>query len=329
MALNARRTQSDTGKAIAVHEGKRTIASLAWTGLATLPGDSSWRGCIAPLDVPTGPETLAVIGSLWFDPAACTGEAAQLLLENLIDDLRSSGIEIALLATPAHLVSHAEILGFRRLGNIFQESEGPRLAMALVIGDWAHLARVRSPLLPAAQKHPPNFELPDWFDRRLREYHRPAGTRAQRAEVFLQGLAKGWQSHSAPLLDDLGEDNLERLRAFAQAVTAAPGQVLLRKGTGESDLYLVLEGAVEVSEVRRGGREVLATLGAGQIFGEGGFFARTPRSADVTAIVPTRLLMLAPAAFDLLGRQHPEAAIQVLRALGRTLCLRVYAGIAD
>jgi len=227
------------------------------------------------------------------------------------------------------MTSHAEILGLRRLGDVFQETEGLRLAMALVIGDWTHLARVRSPLLPAAQKHPPNFELPDWFDQRLREYHRPAGTRAQRKEIFLHGLANDWLSPAAPLLEDLGADNLERLRAFAQEVNATPGQVLLRKGSNESDLYLILEGAVEVSEVRRGGREVLATLGAGQIFGEGGFFAGTPRSADVTAIVPTRLLMLAPAAFELLGRQHPDAAIQVLQALGRTLCLRVYAGIAD
>jgi hypothetical protein len=270
-----------------------------------------------------------VVGSLWFDPKACSGEAAQLLLENLVDDLRSAGIEIVLLATPAHLASHAEILGFRRLGEIFADADGLRLAMALVIGDWTHLSRVRSPLLAAAQRHPPNFVLPDWFDQRLREYHRPAGTRAQRADVFLHGLAMSWQSSAAPLLDDLGADNLERLRAFAQAVSATPGQIFLRKGTSESDLYLILEGAVEVSEVRRGGREVLATLGAGQIFGEGGFFARTPRSADVTAIVPSRLLMLAPAAFALLGRQHPEAAIQVLQALGRTLCLRVYAGIAD
>jgi hypothetical protein len=329
MALIARRTSSATGKAIAVHEGKRTIASLGWASLATLPDDSPWRKCIDPLEVPSPPATLAVIGSLWFDPVACPGEAAQLLFDNLVDDLRTNGIEIALLATPPHLVSHAEILGFRRLGEIFDDADGLRLAMALVLGDWTHLTRVRSPMLQAMQRHPPNFGLPDWFDHRLREYHRPAGTRAQRAEVFLHGLATNWQLPAAPLLDDLGSENLDRLRSFAQAIAATPGQMLLRRGQGESDLYLILEGAVEVSEIRRGGREVLATLGAGQIFGEGGFFARTPRSADVTAIVATKLLMLAPAAFDLLGRQHPDAAIQVLQALGRTLCLRVYAGVAD
>jgi len=329
MALIARRSSSSTGKAIAVHEGKRTIASLAWTNLASLSDDSPWRRCIGPLDVPTGPETLAVIGSLWFDPVACSGAAAQLLLDHLIDALRSGGFEIALLATPVHLVSHAEILGFRRLGDVFDEPDGLRLAMALVIGDWAHLTRVRSPLLPAAQKHPPNFQLPDWFDHRLREFHRPAGIRAQRAEIFLHGLAAHWHLPAAPLLDDLGAENLERLRSFAQPVAANPGQLLLRKGQGEYELYLIIDGAVEISESVRRHREVLATLGAGQIFGEGGFFARTPRSADVTAIAPTQLLALAPAAFDLLGREHPAAAIQVLQALGRALCLRVYAGIAD
>lgn len=329
MALIARRTSSAAGKAIAVHEGTRTIASLDWVSLASLPDVSPWRTCIDPLEVPLPLEKLAVIDSPWFDPVACSGAAAQLLFDNLVDDMRSAGIEIALLATPAHLVSHAEILGFRRLGAAVDDSDGLRLAMALVLGDWAHLTRVRSPLLLAVQKHAPNFELPDWFDHHLREYHRPAGTRAQRAEVFLHGLATSWHLPAARLLDDLGSDNLEFLRSFAQAISAAPGQVLLRKGEAENDLYLVLEGAVEVSENARRGREVLVTLGAGQIFGEGGFFARTPRSADVTAIVPTQLLMLAPAAFDSLSRDHPAVAIQVLQALGRTLCLRVYAGIAD
>lgn len=329
MALIARRSSSDAGKEIVVHEGKRTIASLAWTRLASLPDDSPWPRCIGALDVPTGPETLAVISSLWFDPSACSGEAAQLLLDNAVDDLRSAGFEVALLATPAHLASHAEILGFRRVGDVFDDTEGLRLAMALVIGDWAHLTRVRSPLLPAAQRHPPNFELPDWFDHRLHEYHRPAGIRAQRADVFLHNLATSWQLSAAPLLEDLAGENLDFLRSFAQAITASPGQVLLRKGDSDRDLYLILDGAVEVSDSIRKRREVLATLGAGQIFGEGGFFAKTPRSADITAIVPTQLLVLAPAAFDLLGSEHPAAAIQILQALGRTLCLRVYAGIAD
>ncbi len=329
MALIARRSASDTGKAIAVHEGKRTIASLGWARFSSLAEDSPWRRCIGALDIPSAPETLAVIHSLWFDAVACPGDAAQLLFDHLIDALRSAGIEIALLATPAHLASHAEILGFRRLGEIFHDDDGPRLPMALVIGDWAHLTRVRSPLLPAAQKYPPNFELPDWFDHRLYEYHRPAGIRAQRADVFLHNLATAWQLSTAPLLEDLAGENLGFLHSFAQAVTAPPGQTLLRKNDNDRDLYLILDGAVEVSDSIRNRREVLATLGAGQIFGEGGFFARTPRSADITAIVPTQLLVLAPAAFDLLGREHPNAAIQILQALGRTLCLRVYAGVAD
>ena len=314
---------------LAVFDGKRAIAGIAWTGFPALADASPWRECLVRLDVPLPIEAIALIDSLWFDPMACSGDAAQLLLDQAMDELRSGGIEMALVALPPHLVGHAEILGFRRVGAVFSEPDNDCLAMALVTGDWTHLERVRSPLLSAARRHAPNFELPDWFDQRLREYHRPAGIRAQRTDVFLHSLVSSWPLPAAPLLEDLGSVNLDCLRSFAQPLVAVPGQVLLHKGNTDHDLYLILGGAVEVSESTRHGREVLATLGAGQIFGEGGFFAHTPRSADITAIVPTQLLVLAPAAFELLGREHPAAAIQVLQALGRALCLRVYAGVAD
>ena len=313
---------------LAAFEGKRAVAGIGWTNATSLAAASSWQSCLARMEAPIAPTAIACIDSLWFDPAACTEAAALTLLEHTVDELHTDTFAMALLAVSPHLVGHAEILGFRRLGEVFSDAGCTTLPMALIAGDWAHLEQVRSPLLAAAQRHAPNFELPDWFDQRLREYRRPAGIRAQRVDVFLQNLLTSWPLPAARLLDDLGIENLDCLRSFAQRITAIPGQVLLRKGDADRELYVILDGAVEVSETIRGQRTVLATLGAGQIFGEGGFFARTPRSADLTAIVATQLLVLAPAAFELLGREHPDAAIQVLQALGRSLCLRVYAGAA-
>ena len=317
------------GMELAVFEGKRAVAGIGWTSATSLTADSPWQTCLARIEAPIAPTAIACIDTLWFDPTTCTDAAALALLEQTVDELHAGTFDMALLAVSPHLVGHAEILGFRRLGEAFSNVNGTTLPMALMAGDWAHLERVRSPLLTAAQRHAPNFELPDWFDQRLREYRRPAGIRAQRADVFLQNLLTSWPLPAARLLDDLGTENLDCLRSFAKRITAIPGQVLLRKGEADRELYVILDGAVEVSETVRGHRDVLATLGAGQIFGEGGFFARTPRSADLTAIVATQLLVLAPAAFELLGHEHPAAAIQVLQALGRSLCLRVYAGVAD
>jgi CRP-like cAMP-binding protein len=70
---------------------------------------------------------------------------------------------------------------------------------------------------------------------------------------------------------------------------------------------------------------VLSTLGAGQLFGEAGFLMSTPRSADVVAIADTQLVVLDVDSFARLSDDHPEVALNVMRNLCRTLCLRLYA----
>jgi CRP-like cAMP-binding protein len=94
-------------------------------------------------------------------------------------------------------------------------------------------------------------------------------------------------------------------------------------------MYLLLDGAVEVTESPRGQRRVLTTLGAGQLFGEAAFLMQTPRTADVTAIADSQLVVLDVEGFARLGEQHPTVAMKVLRNLSRSLCLRLYAHNAD
>ena len=103
----------------------------------------------------------------------------------------------------------------------------------------------------------------------------------------------------------------------------------MNKGDGGDAMYLILEGAVEVSLTHHRQRRILTTLGAGQLFGEAAFLMRTPRSADVTAIADTLLLSISNEAFDELSENHPGVAVKVLRNLSRTLCLRLYAGTMD
>jgi CRP-like cAMP-binding protein len=65
------------------------------------------------------------------------------------------------------------------------------------------------------------------------------------------------------------------------------------------------------------------------LFGEAGFLMNTPRSADVTAIADTQLVVLDLDGFEKLGEEQPRVAMKVLRNLSRSLCLRLYAHNAD
>jgi voltage-gated potassium channel len=96
---------------------------------------------------------------------------------------------------------------------------------------------------------------------------------------------------------------------------ASPGEPVVEQWQVSRDLYVVLDGKVEVTADGR----VLSTLGPGDFFGElaaiewGAGFART-RTATVTATEPTRLLVLDWVLVNRLMKDAPAFGEQLERA---------------
>ena len=90
-------------------------------------------------------------------------------------------------------------------------------------------------------------------------------------------------------------------------------------------LYLLLEGEVRVRLNIAGKESILATLCAGEFFGEVALFDHGPRSADVVANTDCLLLKISTAAFQKLVQEVPELAAPFLYAIGRTLIARIRA----
>jgi CRP-like cAMP-binding protein len=91
-----------------------------------------------------------------------------------------------------------------------------------------------------------------------------------------------------PLFSELSPEEARRLSAFATETSASSGQLLMRQGDYSTELIAIEEGTADV--VRDG--TVVASLGAGDVIGEMGLLERKPRSADVVATAPLRLLKL-------------------------------------
>lgn len=66
-------------------------------------------------------------------------------------------------------------------------------------------------------------------------------------------------------------------------VTFVDGEVIIREGDAAADLYVVVEGAVDVVRDDEEGRTVLEHIGPGEFFGEVALFSPGPRSASVVA----------------------------------------------
>lgn len=83
------------------------------------------------------------------------------------------------------------------------------------------------------------------------------------------------------------------LAARFVARTAQPGEVLITEGSTDAGLFVLLAGEVEVTaRGREGAPQHLATLGAGEVFGEISVLGQTPATATVTARTAARALEL-------------------------------------
>jgi CRP/FNR family transcriptional regulator, cyclic AMP receptor protein len=91
-----------------------------------------------------------------------------------------------------------------------------------------------------------------------------------------------------PIFSELSDEEAKRLAAFATETSVAEGQILMKQGDYSVELIAIEEGTADV--VRNG--EKIASLKEGDLIGEIGLFERRPRSADVIATSPMRVLKL-------------------------------------
>jgi ATP/ADP translocase/HEAT repeat protein len=91
-----------------------------------------------------------------------------------------------------------------------------------------------------------------------------------------------------PMFSDIHGDDLAPLARTARPLQMDTGQVVFREGDHGDELYVIVSGAVEVTR----GNERLARMEAPEVFGELSVLDAGPRSATVTAIVPTDLLAI-------------------------------------
>jgi CRP/FNR family transcriptional regulator, cyclic AMP receptor protein len=101
----------------------------------------------------------------------------------------------------------------------------------------------------------------------------------------------------------------------ADVIEVGSGHSLFREGEAGDTMFVVIEGAVEVS---RDG-QVIETIGAGEIIGELALIDTGPRSASATTATPSRLVCVGKEEFTFLVQEHPTFALQVMTVMAERL----------
>ncbi len=118
-----------------------------------------------------------------------------------------------------------------------------------------------------------------------------------------------------PLFSGLSAEDLDQLLGMARRLDLRPGATLMTEGEAGEEMFLVLDGELEVSKRQRGVEDLVAKRGAGEVVGEMAVLEMVPRSATVRAISAARLLVIDRSAFNQLLSCSASAGAAILRTV--------------
>jgi CRP-like cAMP-binding protein len=127
-------------------------------------------------------------------------------------------------------------------------------------------------------------------------------------------LAKG------SLFSKLSEHQLDALVQVSRVQKLRARQELFHKGDPGSQVYLIVRGRLKVITTSAQGEDVVFNImGPGEVFGELALLAGGRRTATITAIDDSELLVLDRREFLPFLKTDPEAAIKLLEVLAERL----------
>jgi CRP/FNR family cyclic AMP-dependent transcriptional regulator len=132
------------------------------------------------------------------------------------------------------------------------------------------------------------------------------------------------QLRDVGLFGALSDEFLEHLVTTLTVLRILPGDSIFKEGDPAREMYVVLDGELEVVKKSRRGRETrVAILGPNDGFGEMSIIDMQPRSATVRALGPTRLLRISTEEMDALYRHDLKSYTLIVLNIARDLSRRL------
>ena len=223
-----------------------------------------------------------------------------------------------------HLLNLYLSLGMRTYSNtnVNSAEAGYLIPLVRVIEDVEHLRRLNSPLLEYSRDFGDDARIPVCIQR-------PLADSAVMSRVQTTSASYWSEVHSAlseldaqriSALDGFTEEEAARCLDKSTIIECQSGDRVLKKGGVARNLFVVLDGTLEV----RDGDAVYAVLSTGDVFGEMAFLLERPRTRDVYAATDgVRILSLSEANLRQMIRSDPAIAAHLLLNVSKMLCLRI------
>ncbi|EYF03561.1 cyclic nucleotide-binding domain-containing protein [Chondromyces apiculatus] len=126
------------------------------------------------------------------------------------------------------------------------------------------------------------------------------------------------------LFGGLPDEVLRMLAGSLEVQDLEPGHVIFREGESGRDMFVLLDGEIEVLKRSKRNLEArVAVLGPNDWFGEMSILDVMPRSATVQAISPSRVLRISAHDLDTLYRRDLKAYSLLVLNIAREMSRRL------
>jgi len=123
-----------------------------------------------------------------------------------------------------------------------------------------------------------------------------------------------------PLFSELSEKDLQKIAQVATKQKYHKDNLILIEEEVGSTMFIILSGRVKISRISDDGREViLSILSDGDFFGEMSLLDGQTRSANVTAIEDSELMVIRREDFLQMLKDYPQIAINLLKELAQRI----------
>jgi predicted GNAT family N-acyltransferase len=237
-------------------------------------------------------------------------------------------VEVVLLdCEPHHLNSYLR-LGFRPFTYPYSyPGIGLVIPMVLIVGDFDHLKRLRSPFSILAR--PEDLSYCEFVPQLQSLIEDQSGILKHYGESkagFLESIY-AFRTEKEPafdirptVFDSLTEDEIDRLVKKSNIIVCKKGNHIIEKDNAAKTLFIILSGFAEV----RREEELIAMVSPGELIGELAFFLGIPRTASIVAVSDElRILSFDEHSLSKLLKQECDLANKVLMNINRSLCTRI------
>ena len=227
-------------------------------------------------------------------------------------------------ACEPHLLSRYVGQGSRTFAakNINSPDSGYLIPIVNVVEDVDYLRRIGSPSAEATRDWGDEKRIPECIERLLSDEGNVISQR-----LVDSGLYLGEVSHA---LEDLNENQVSALEGLtndevigvldkSNIIHCEPGDHVIKKGGTARNMFVILEGHVEV----RDEGALLGVFSPGDVFGAAAFLLERPRVVDMYAATPCRILSLSERTIRKAIDSDAHGAAHLMLNIAKILCLRL------